>query len=343
MTRLKHLHTKRVKGREYCYFETGQRDENGRKIFAPLGSSRDPGFARAYANALDNREKRKFVQPTRTFDWLLRIYEKSPEFKKLAHNTQRSYRTYLGKASKLLRDGEGRSTALGAIESGDVLAIRDRLMDGGGANQAVRSLSALFVWASKPTRKFMAGNPAKEVELFVEGELDPWPDSLVEDALEHDVMRPIVALFYFTGQRISDVIRMQWTDIKDGHIHVRQKKTDTELQIPVAAELVQILHELPRRGFAILTQSNGKAWTDNGLRLKMQAWARERGQEIVPHGLRKNAVNALLEAGCSAAEVSAITGQSLKMVEHYAKKRNQKRLGGSAILKFDGARQRRNK
>jgi tRNA(Ile2) C34 agmatinyltransferase TiaS len=75
----------------------------------------------------------------------------------------------------------------------------------------------------------------------------------------------------------------------------------------------------------------------------MQAWALERGVEVVPHGLRKNAVNALLEAECSTAEVSAITGQSLKMVEHYAKKRNQKRLGGSAILKFDAARQRRAK
>jgi hypothetical protein len=46
--------------------------------------------------------------------------------------------------------------------------------------------------------------------------------------------------------------------------------------------------------------------------------------------LRKNAVNALLEAGCSAAEVSAITGQSLEMVEHHPEKR-QKLFGGSAI------------
>jgi hypothetical protein len=55
----------------------------------------------------------------------------------------------------------------------------------------------------------------------------------------------------------------------------------------------------------------------------------------VPHGLRKNAVNALLEAECSTAEVSAITGQSLQMIEHYAKHRNTAKLASTAILKFE--------
>lgn len=44
------------------------------------------------------------------------------------------------------------------------------------------------------------------------------------------------------------------------------------------------------------------------------------GIKTVPHGLRKNAVNALLEAGCTIAEVSAITGQTHQVVEHYAAK-----------------------
>ncbi len=55
------------------------------------------------------------------------------------------------------------------------------------------------------------------------------------------------------------------------------------------------------------------------------------------HGLRKNAVNALLEAGCSEAETASITGQSLQVVQHYAKKVNQPRLAGSAIRKWENA------
>ena len=48
---------------------------------------------------------------------------------------------------------------------------------------------------------------------------------------------------------------------------------------------------------------------------------------LVFHGLRKSAVVMLLEGGCTTAEVQAITGQSMQMVEHYAKKVSQKRWG----------------
>ena len=51
------------------------------------------------------------------------------------------------------------------------------------------------------------------------------------------------------------------------------------------------------------------------------------------HGLRKSAVVTLLEAGCTTAEVQAITGQSMQMVEHYTKQVSQKKLAASAILK----------
>jgi len=51
--------------------------------------------------------------------------------------------------------------------------------------------------------------------------------------------------------------------------------------------------------------------------------------------LRKSAVVMLLEAGCTDAEVSAITGQSRQMVEHYARQVNQKRLAAAAILKWE--------
>jgi 2-keto-3-deoxy-6-phosphogluconate aldolase len=46
-------------------------------------------------------------------------------------------------------------------------------------------------------------------------------------------------------------------------------------------------------------------------------------------------VDALLESGCSTAEVSAITGQDLQTIEHYAKQRDRAHLGRSAILKFE--------
>jgi len=52
------------------------------------------------------------------------------------------------------------------------------------------------------------------------------------------------------------------------------------------------------------------------------------------HGLRKNAVNNLLEAGCTTQETAAISGQTERMVAHHARRVNQKRLAERAIRKL---------
>ena len=47
----------------------------------------------------------------------------------------------------------------------------------------------------------------------------------------------------------------------------------------------------------------------------------------------------LLEAGCTDAEVSAITGQTREMVVHYARAVNQRKLAAAAILKWEALEQ----
>ena len=134
---------------------------------------------------------------------------------------------------------------------------------------------------------------------------------------------------------------MRWTDIRNGLIAVLQGKTGKKLWIPMHAELKRILADVPRRGEFILTSGRRDAWTADGFKT---AWQRQmaekalkplRKQKCVFHGLRKSAVVMLLEAGCTDAEVSAITGQSREMVVHYAQAVNQKRLAAAAILKWE--------
>ena len=45
----------------------------------------------------------------------------------------------------------------------------------------------------------------------------------------------------------------------------------------------------------------------------------------------------LLEAGCTDAEVAAITGQSRDMIVHYSMMVNQRKLARSAILKWEAS------
>jgi integrase len=102
-----------------------------------------------------------------------------------------------------------------------------------------------------------------------------------------------------------------------------------------------VLAKTPRSAATIVTTSRGEPWTIDGFKtswgrlLDVPEMARLREAGRVFHGLRKSAVVMLLEAGCTDAEVSAITGQSRDMVEHYARQVNQRRLSAAAVLKWE--------
>jgi integrase len=159
-------------------------------------------------------------------------------------------------------------------------------------------------------------------------------------------------LALYTGQRKGDVLRMRWDDITDGVLHIAaQEKTGKELFIPVhqilAAELARVHAELvakmaegriveinPDEG-TIITKLDGDQYTKGGFK---RTWEKQRDRFDLGgchwHGLRRNSVNFLLEADCSIAQTSAITGQSFEMVQHYAKQVNQRKLAEQAMNKL---------
>src|SRR5262249_26037818 len=147
------------------------------------------------------------------------------------------------------------------------------------------------------------------------------------------------ALALYSGQRQGDVLAMKWSDVREGLLSVVQEKTDCHIVVPVHRDLAPILADIPKRSVFVLTSSNGTPWTKDGFKT---SWGRMATKLKLPpglvfHGLRKSAVVMLLEAGCTDAEVSAITGQSRQMVEHYAQQVNRKKLAASAILKWENA------
>jgi integrase len=123
--------------------------------------------------------------------------------------------------------------------------------------------------------------------------------------------------------------------IRDGHIHVRQQKTGTELDIPIMPELQAIIADTPKDNLTFLVTQFGKPFTAAGF----GNWFRERCNEAgLPHcsahGLRKAASRRLAEFGCTVHEVAAITGHaSLREVQRYTKGADQKRLAASAMAK----------
>lgn len=340
MTRLPYLRAKTAKGRTYYYFDAGKRSDGTRELL-PLPHIKDPRFGDCYARAKATRTNRKNKQGILTLDGLIRQYEKSPEFRGLSEATKASYTRYLGVANRLLT-ARGESLPVRVIERKDVLALRDKLAGTpGAASQTVRALGALFAWAMENDKA--RENPAKGVKKFKAEPHKEWPDALVEEALADPQVGMAVALLYFTGQRIDDVVKMSWADIRGDHMRVWEQKNKRRLEVAILPELEEMLGRTPKLAPTILTNANGASWTQSGLRQKLQEWAKQRGYKVVPHGLRKNAVNALLEAECTIAEVQGITAQSLQIIEHYAKGVNRLKLGRAAVVKLDAARKARNK
>lgn len=343
---MRDLHIKRTKakGRTYLYFRTGQKNDAGREILVPLPSPRDPSFGDTYAALMAARTRRENSETAHrvilTVPQLCDLYEKSEHFRSLAAGTQRNYGIYL----RYFREQLPTAPA-GELQRKDVVLLVDgKAENPGAANSLLRAIGALYKWGR--SRGHVDNNPSRDIDELSVGEWEPWPEHVLRAALEaaDDRVRLGTHLLLYTGQRIGDVLKMKWPDITAGPegsraISVTQQKTGRRLAIPLHEDLECELarHQLSL-GYILPGVSGGRQLSAKALREALQAFAAKLDAKVVPHGLRKNAVNALLEAGCSAAEVAAITGQTLQMVEHYAKGRSQQKLGQAAIFKWQGNR-----
>ena len=332
-------HVKRVKarGKVYHYFDTGVDVGNGRggtkRVYSRLPDIRDPRFANSYAAAQGARTKRANAQSFLTVAKLIDLYQRSPQFRKLSEASQKLYCIYHAKVADLI----GNAPA-DAVEPRDVRRIMDGMADTPGAANALRRvMGPLYRWARQRQHVSRTTDPIADVDVFESGEHQPWPQAVIDAALASDDarVRLPVALLLYTAQRIGDVMRMRWADIESGAIVVRQSKTGKALVVPMHRRLAAELDRTPRTGMTIITGDQGQPITDQYVRIALKKHCATFGLDLVPHGLRKNAVIALLESGCSIAETASISGQSFAMVEHYAKQRDQGKLATAAILKWE--------
>lgn len=326
LPRLPNVKWVRAHGRDYAYFNTGKK-KDGRPVYARLPDPAAPQFHATYASYLAARNRQAAVQYT--VGEMAHEFEKSAAFAAKAANTRRLYALQL----KKIRHFWG-SFPVDSLTPANVREVLESAgWKSGTQNTVIATLGTLYTWGRKNAKT--SGEPTKDIERPKGGSHDPWPDDILNAGLaaEDETIRLAVHLLYFTGVRIGDAVRLRWGDVRDGEIVVTPEKTkrfEKTLHIPLAGELETTLAQAPRKGMRIL-----HGLTHYQLRERLQAFTRQLGVETVPHGLRKNAVNSLLLAGCSIAEVAAITGQTYQIVEHYAAKINRRRLAGAAILKLD--------
>lgn len=325
LPKLPHVKYVHRRGKVYAYFNTGQK-RDGKAIYHAMPAPSAPGFFDSYTALLNGRNRRQ--TQAYTLAHMVDDYQRSPDFAGKADNTRKLYNAQLFKIVEAW--GE---FPVDDLEAQWVRAALDSaLWKAGTRNMVLAVLGALYTWGRRRGKASIW--PTKDIERGEGGTHAPWPQPVLEAALTSDdqTVRLAVHLLYFLGQRIGDTCNIRWNDIRGGVAYIRQQKTGKSVEVPVIAELRRELERTPKTGIQIITINSRL------LRRKLSAFTLAHGAKTVPHGLRKNAVNALLEYGCTIAEVAAITGQTYQVVEHYAAAVNTRKLGKAAMLKFERGR-----
>ena len=324
---LPYLHTiKKPDGREYCYFRRGDQ-----RVALPMPGA--AGFYAAYEKALNA----PVAQPRAaegSFAALATSWYRSNSFRQLAPSSQATYRRLLERF--LEQYGGLPVVGLRAKHLSDII---ERQQDTPAqANALLNVLRKVLKHAV--AKELIEQNPAKQVERlgYTKKPHKTWTE---DDIAAFEARWPVgkrarlaLALLLYTGQRRSDVTRMGPQHIRDGHLHVRQKKTGKDLHIPIHPDLAENLAALPSQHLAFLVTEAGAPFASE---TAFYNWfvdvARRAGLPagLSPHGLRKATCCRLALAGRTPHEIASITGQSLKMVEHYTKEVNQRLLADATM------------
>jgi integrase len=124
-------------------------------------------------------------------------------------------------------------------------------------------------------------------------------------------------------------------------IRVRQQKTGKDLMIPIHSGLAEILAARPVENLTFLVTEYGKPFTVAGFGGWFRRACDEAGlPDISAHGLRKAACRRLAEAGCTAHEITAVSGHASAEVARYTRAVDQERLARGAISRTEVSKPR---
>lgn len=124
----------------------------------------------------------------------------------------------------------------------------------------------------------------------------------------------------------------------------RQEKTKAFLELPIHSRVVASLETVLSGQMLFLVNRGGTGFTADGFGNWFRDACREAGiTDRSAHGLRKSAATRLADAGCTEAQIKAVTGhQTSKEVERYTKARDQKRLAKGAFARIGGTQGEQN-
>jgi integrase len=365
------------------YFTACFRDANGRQrrvTTKEINRRRALKIAEAFEKAA--REQRTLVHTRRVIE---RLHEEISS-QKIERPTLRSFvqswldakkpevapRTlvfYAAAINKLIEFLGARADApLSEITKGDLIGFRNATASrttARTANHYLKAVRMLFLAARRDT--ILSENPAE----FVEGVRERG-EARTRQTFSLDELRSVLAvcdpewrsmiLFgLYSGQRLSDVANLTWSnvDLERAELRLQTRKTSKRLIIPLAPPLLQHLETLPSsdnprqplhpRAFALLQKEGRTATISNqftellalaGLRPHKGRRSTGKGRDVAReqsslsfHSLRRTATTLLHEAGVPPAVCQALIGHDSEAIhELYVAVGWEALKGGAAVL-----------
>jgi integrase len=344
---------------KYLYF---RRKVGGKTQYHRLPDPSDPSFQAAYDRLASPDTAPALAPLPGSLGALVRAYRASSDFREIgSEKTKANYLRYL---DMIVADHGHRLVK--QIRPAHVYKIRDTMQDTPGkANNWLSIFRTLMSYATKTD--WRPDNPASDIPALKLGEHEPWPADLLRVCLEtaSPMTRLLIVTGLCSGQRNSDVIRMQYGWINDGIMGpFAQKKTGKIVAVPMHPFWTEELAKLPRKSVTLVYDRIGKPFGTTGAvrerirdlmatqpvqQVLADLTAREmiaEGQTFVFHGLRKNACCYLLELGLNDNQVGSMLGMSPEMVRHYGKRSRALMIAQSAaasvkagaLVRFGAAR-----
>ncbi len=122
-------------------------------------------------------------------------------------------------------------------------------------------------------------------------------------------MQLAVLLALYTAQRQGDLLALRWNAWDGRRLKLTQHKTGQQVIIPAVLPLREAMANAPRTAVTILTNTRGRPWSANSFRSAFQKTrARAKITGLTFHDLRGTCLTWLAEAGCTEAEIAAISG-----------------------------------
>jgi integrase len=326
------VNTTRKRGGAVYYYHRA----TGARLKGQPGS---PEFICSYSEAENGIVRAK----KGTLACLIREFEKSSDWRRLADSTKIEYR----RIYKAIEDEYGTVPLVGLEQRSfrkHVLEWRDKhaVDSPREADNRVTVFARLLAWgADRGPLRVNVLTDVRRVYQSNRSELIWLPEHI--DAfcgVASTELQCALMLALHTGQRQGDLVRLTWGAYDGEAITVKQGKTGVRVRVPCTNALKKMLDGMERDQAVILTTTTGRPWRGKNLQHRWAAAMKAAKIEGLHfHDLRGTAVTMLAEAGCTHPEIAAVTGHSLRNVGQILDRylARTRVLAEHAIIKLENA------